>query len=201
MHRLTAVGIALLAFAPDVHALLCANNNGRLAVRDVCKSREHEIPIATLLPPPRATLVTDVIGATALMPHGTKVARLILPSPIREPSGSEHTGSYALFATVHVVNNGAVADNVDCSIVIQTPGTGIPNGLQLTGAGTTLDASARTILTLVGTLPDVNLANLQNGSGALALWCFAAPESGISAEAANMLAIPVDQVDFQQPSP
>ena len=197
MHRLTAVGIVLLTFAPDVHALLCANNNGRLAVRDVCKSREHEVPIATLLPPPRATLVTDVIGPIALAQQGTKVARLILPSPIREPNGVEHTGSYALFATVHVLNSGAVADNVGCSIVIQTPGTGIPNGLQLTSAGTTLDASARTILTLVGTLPDINLGNLQNGSGALALWCFAAPDSAISAEAASMLAVPVDQVQFQ----
>jgi hypothetical protein len=194
MHRLTAVGIALLAFAPDVHALLCANNNGRLAVREVCKDREHEVPIATLLPPPRATLFTETFGgAIPLSSPGTKVAVLTLPGA-GDPS---FIGPYAVFATARLVNEGAVTAGVSCQVIMNNGG--IPNGLGVGRAGDTVDASGSTTLTLLGTVLDGAPGCIQNGCGKLALYCAGPPGSDFSATFASLLAVPVDHVEPRQP--
>ena len=193
MHRLTAVGIALLAFAPDVHALLCANNNGRLAVREVCKDREHEVPIATLLPPPRATLFTETFGgAIPLSSPGTKVAVLTLP-------GDPVIGAYAVFATARLVNEGAVTDVVNCQVIMNNGSNDTPNGLGVGRAGDTVDASGSKTLTLLGIVLDGAPGCIQNGCGKLTLYCAGPAGSAFSATFASMLAVPVDHAEPRQP--
>jgi hypothetical protein len=174
MCRLTTVGILLLALAPDIHARLCVKSNGTLASRDTCKRREREFPIASLLPAPRATLVTLRNSPVALRPQaqgGTRVAALALPS-----GESQNTGNYAIFSTVPLANRRAVADAASC----------------------VLAATTSTSMTLLGELPDVSPSTLQNGSGTVALWCSAgAPESDFPADTASLLAIPVEQLQTQ----
>lgn len=190
MRRLIPATIFLVCIPDGVHALLCARRDGTVASRAVCKRHEAVVPIAPLLPSPPAprpmlATVRDTPVALSYATHVSQVAALTYPTPNPEP--------YTVLATIYLVNHRAVADTITCPIVVQGTGRNDLFGLQIGGGTVMLDGASSTAVSLIARLPpNLTDAALQNGIGAIALGCWVAPESEITATGASLAAWPFD---------
>jgi hypothetical protein len=202
--RLVALSLVFLGAtltARNADSSLCVRGNGTLTSRRACRKGEKQFPIDKVveavlqtllpaaLPPRRAALETTAGGPISLVDTGAKIDTLTLPTV--------DAGDYVVFATLTVQNHGVIADSVYCSLVVQTPGSTDPLGLRLADSSVLVDAGTSAALSLIGALPILDPGSLQNGSGAVALWCFGSTGASFTSGFAALVAIPVDQLQTQ----
>jgi hypothetical protein len=186
---LSAACLLVILSVADARPMLCARVNGIVASRTACRKHEHEVSVATL-PASRAALTTTRSEPITLAQTGSKIAELTL---LGEPSGS-----YVVLATVTLRNSGQVADTASCALVVQAPGRTDPFGLRLADSSIVVNGGATATTTLLGGLPTLDPSKLQNGSGAVALWCFAStPGASFASGATSLAAIPVEDLKAQ----